>query len=146
MFLVAAAIGVAAFLLTWLLREVPLRKTTGAGETAGETFEGVSEQCRRRARPVRRPAAARQQASDEVASGRGRVAHQPGSKQARQRAWYESRPPITTVSPLNGRGLAVDEPLRVHRRLAAAVADRLQLRDLVRHREQPRHRAERLRR
>jgi len=37
-FLVAAALGVVAFLLTWLLKEVPLRKTTGAGETAGETF------------------------------------------------------------------------------------------------------------
>jgi hypothetical protein len=37
-FLVAAALGAVAFLLTWLLREVPLRKTTGAGETAGETF------------------------------------------------------------------------------------------------------------
>ena len=31
-FLVAAGIGLAAFLLTWLLREVPLRKATGAGE------------------------------------------------------------------------------------------------------------------
>jgi hypothetical protein len=29
---------------------------------------------------------------------------QPGWKQARQRASYESRPPITTVSPLNGAG------------------------------------------
>jgi hypothetical protein len=29
-------------LLTWLLKEVPLRKTTGAGETAGETF-GLEE-------------------------------------------------------------------------------------------------------
>jgi EmrB/QacA subfamily drug resistance transporter len=37
-FLVAAAIGVAAFLLTWLLREVPLRKVVGSGETAGESF------------------------------------------------------------------------------------------------------------
>jgi EmrB/QacA subfamily drug resistance transporter len=33
-FLVGAAVAVAAFLLTWLLREVPLRKTTGAGEPA----------------------------------------------------------------------------------------------------------------
>jgi hypothetical protein len=37
-FLVAAALGVVAFLLTWLLQEVPLRKTTGAGETADDTF------------------------------------------------------------------------------------------------------------
>jgi EmrB/QacA subfamily drug resistance transporter len=35
-FLVAAAIGVAAFLLTWLLREVPLRKVIGSGEAVGE--------------------------------------------------------------------------------------------------------------
>ncbi len=35
-FLVAAAIGVAAFLLTWLLREVPLRKGVGAAETETE--------------------------------------------------------------------------------------------------------------
>jgi EmrB/QacA subfamily drug resistance transporter len=35
-FLVGAAIGVAAFLLTWLLRETPLRQSTGAGEKAGE--------------------------------------------------------------------------------------------------------------
>ena len=41
-FLVGAAVGVVAFLLTWLLREVPLRQTTGAGETAGETF-GLEE-------------------------------------------------------------------------------------------------------
>ena len=41
-FLVGAGVGVVAFLLTWLLREVPLRKTTGAGETAGETF-GLEE-------------------------------------------------------------------------------------------------------
>jgi EmrB/QacA subfamily drug resistance transporter len=41
-FLVAAGIGLAAFALTWLLREVPLRKTAGAGETAGETF-GLEE-------------------------------------------------------------------------------------------------------
>jgi hypothetical protein len=27
-FLVAAAIGLAAFVLTWLLREIPLRKST----------------------------------------------------------------------------------------------------------------------
>jgi hypothetical protein len=33
-FLVGAAVGVAAFLLTWLFREVPLRQSTG--ETAGE--------------------------------------------------------------------------------------------------------------
>jgi hypothetical protein len=37
-FLVAATIGVAAFLLTWLLREVPLSKVVGAGEAAGESF------------------------------------------------------------------------------------------------------------
>ncbi len=41
-FLVAAAIGVTAFALTWLLREVPLRTTMGPGETAGETF-GLEE-------------------------------------------------------------------------------------------------------
>ena len=41
-FLVGAGIGVAAFLLTWLLREMPLRKSTGAGQTAGETF-GMEE-------------------------------------------------------------------------------------------------------
>jgi hypothetical protein len=41
-FLVAAAIGVAAFVLAWLLKDVPLRKSTGAGETAGETF-GLEE-------------------------------------------------------------------------------------------------------
>ena len=41
-FLVAAAIGVAAFVLTWLLREMPLRQSTGAAETAGETF-GLEE-------------------------------------------------------------------------------------------------------
>jgi MFS family permease len=41
-FLVGAAIGVAAFLLTWLLREMPLRHSTGAGETAGEAF-GLEE-------------------------------------------------------------------------------------------------------
>jgi EmrB/QacA subfamily drug resistance transporter len=41
-FVVAAAVGVAAFLLTWLLREVPLRHSTGAGETAGEAF-GLEE-------------------------------------------------------------------------------------------------------
>ena len=33
-FLVAACVAVVAFGLTWLLREVPLRKTTGPGETA----------------------------------------------------------------------------------------------------------------
>ena len=41
-FVVGAAGGVAAFLLTWLLREMPLRHTTGAAETAGETF-GLEE-------------------------------------------------------------------------------------------------------
>jgi EmrB/QacA subfamily drug resistance transporter len=41
-FLVGAAVGVAAFLLTWLLREMPLRHSTGAGETAGEAF-GLEE-------------------------------------------------------------------------------------------------------
>jgi uncharacterized membrane protein len=41
-FLVAAAVGVAAFLLTWLLREVPLRSSAGAGEAAGEAF-GLEE-------------------------------------------------------------------------------------------------------
>jgi EmrB/QacA subfamily drug resistance transporter len=41
-FVVAAAVGVAAFLLTWLLREMPLRHSTGAAETAGETF-GLEE-------------------------------------------------------------------------------------------------------
>ena len=41
-FLVAAGIGVAAFLLTWLLREMPLRHSTGVGETAGEAF-GLEE-------------------------------------------------------------------------------------------------------
>jgi EmrB/QacA subfamily drug resistance transporter len=41
-FVVAAAVGVAAFLLTWLLREMPLRHTTGVAETAGETF-GLEE-------------------------------------------------------------------------------------------------------
>jgi hypothetical protein len=41
-FLVGACVGVLAFALTWLLREVPLRKTTGPGETAGETF-GLEE-------------------------------------------------------------------------------------------------------
>jgi hypothetical protein len=34
-FLVGAAVGVVAFALTWLLREVPLRKTTGVGEPVG---------------------------------------------------------------------------------------------------------------
>jgi EmrB/QacA subfamily drug resistance transporter len=41
-FLVAASVGVAAFLLTWLLHEKPLRGSTGAGETAGEAF-GLEE-------------------------------------------------------------------------------------------------------
>ena len=41
-FVVGAVVGVAAFLLTWLLREMPLRHSTGAGETAGETF-GLEE-------------------------------------------------------------------------------------------------------
>jgi EmrB/QacA subfamily drug resistance transporter len=41
-FVVAAAVGVVAFLLTWLLREMPLRHSTGAAETAGETF-GLEE-------------------------------------------------------------------------------------------------------
>jgi hypothetical protein len=40
-FLVAAGIGVAAFLLTWLLREVPLRKTSGTDES--ESF-GLPEE------------------------------------------------------------------------------------------------------
>jgi len=41
-FVVGAVVGVAAFLLTWLLREMPLRHSTGAGETAGEAF-GLEE-------------------------------------------------------------------------------------------------------
>jgi hypothetical protein len=41
-FVVGAVVGVAAFLLTWLLREVPLRHSTGTGETAGEAF-GLEE-------------------------------------------------------------------------------------------------------
>jgi EmrB/QacA subfamily drug resistance transporter len=41
-FVVAAVLALVAFGLTWLLREVPLRKTVGAGETAGETF-GLEE-------------------------------------------------------------------------------------------------------
>ena len=41
-FIVAAVLALVAFALTWLLREVPLRKTIGAGETAGETF-GLEE-------------------------------------------------------------------------------------------------------
>jgi EmrB/QacA subfamily drug resistance transporter len=41
-FIVAAVLALIAFALTWLLREVPLRKTIGAGETAGETF-GLEE-------------------------------------------------------------------------------------------------------
>ncbi|HWQ02745.1 MAG TPA: MDR family MFS transporter [Gaiellaceae bacterium] len=35
-FLIAAFVGVAAFLLTWLLREMPLRSSTGAAQPAGE--------------------------------------------------------------------------------------------------------------
>ena len=41
-FLVTAVVGLIAFALSWFLREVPLRKTLGAGETAGETF-GLEE-------------------------------------------------------------------------------------------------------
>jgi hypothetical protein len=41
-FEVTAVIGLVAFALSWFLREVPLRKTVGAGETAGETF-GLEE-------------------------------------------------------------------------------------------------------
>ena len=41
-FLVGAAVGVAAFLLSWLLREMPLRHSTGVGETAGEAL-GLEE-------------------------------------------------------------------------------------------------------
>jgi MFS family permease len=41
-FLVGAGVGVVAFALTWLLREMPLRHSTGVGETAGETF-GLEE-------------------------------------------------------------------------------------------------------
>jgi EmrB/QacA subfamily drug resistance transporter len=41
-FLVGAAVGVVAFLLTWLLKERPLRKSTGVGEEIGETF-GLEE-------------------------------------------------------------------------------------------------------
>ena len=41
-FLVGAAVGIAAFALTWLLREVPLRTAQSAGEAAGETF-GLEE-------------------------------------------------------------------------------------------------------
>jgi EmrB/QacA subfamily drug resistance transporter len=41
-FLIGAAFGVAAFLLTWLLKEMPLRRSTGAGEEIGETF-GLEE-------------------------------------------------------------------------------------------------------
>ena len=41
-FVVGAVVGVAAFLLTWLLREMPLRHSTGTGETAGEAF-GLEE-------------------------------------------------------------------------------------------------------
>jgi EmrB/QacA subfamily drug resistance transporter len=35
-FIVAAAIAVVAFILTWMLREIPLRKTTAAGAAAAE--------------------------------------------------------------------------------------------------------------
>jgi EmrB/QacA subfamily drug resistance transporter len=42
LFLLAAAVGAVAFALTWFLREVPLRKTTGLGETAGQTM-GLEE-------------------------------------------------------------------------------------------------------
>jgi EmrB/QacA subfamily drug resistance transporter len=41
-FLIGAGIGVAAFLLTWLLKEMPLRRSTGVGEEIGETF-GLEE-------------------------------------------------------------------------------------------------------
>jgi EmrB/QacA subfamily drug resistance transporter len=41
-FIVAAVLTLVAFALTWLLREVPLRKTIGPAETAGETF-GLEE-------------------------------------------------------------------------------------------------------
>jgi hypothetical protein len=41
-FVVGAVLIVVAFGLTWLLREVPLRKSVGAGETAGEAF-GLEE-------------------------------------------------------------------------------------------------------
>ena len=41
-FLVGAGIGVVAFLLTWLLKEMPLRRSTGVGEDIGETF-GLEE-------------------------------------------------------------------------------------------------------
>ena len=41
-FLVGAAVGVVAFLLTWLLKEMPLRRSTGVGEEIGETF-GLEE-------------------------------------------------------------------------------------------------------
>jgi EmrB/QacA subfamily drug resistance transporter len=41
-FLIAAAVGAAAFALTWLLREVPLRTGREVGESAGETF-GLEE-------------------------------------------------------------------------------------------------------
>ncbi len=41
-FIVGAAVGFAAFLLTWLLREMPLRQSTGVGEKAGEAF-GLEE-------------------------------------------------------------------------------------------------------
>jgi EmrB/QacA subfamily drug resistance transporter len=45
-FIVAAVLALVAFGLTWLLHEVPLRKTIGAGETAGETF-GLEEAAER---------------------------------------------------------------------------------------------------
>jgi EmrB/QacA subfamily drug resistance transporter len=41
-FLVGAAVGIVAFLLTWLLKEMPLRKSTGVGDEIGETF-GLEE-------------------------------------------------------------------------------------------------------
>ena len=71
------------------------------------------------------------------------AASAPGSKHARQRASYESSAPTWIVSPLERRGLAVDEPLRHRRRPAAAVAHRLELVDELGDAEQRRHRAER---
>lgn len=41
-FLIGAVIGVAAFLLTWLLKEMPLRQGRNVGEDIGETF-GMEE-------------------------------------------------------------------------------------------------------
>jgi hypothetical protein len=35
-FIVAAGISAVAFILTWMLREIPLRKTTAAGAAAAE--------------------------------------------------------------------------------------------------------------